>query len=184
MPVEPAPVAIILTGGTGARLGGTDKAALEIAGSTLLERALTATACCSSVVVVGGQTPTSRVVRFTRESPVLGGPAAGLLAGLEAVEGSPEWVVVLAVDMPYVTSGTVSRLLAAAARDGAWLIGPDGRRALAGVLASSALRRVDPGPAARHGLPFFRLLRDLDLVAVPASSDEVHDVDNWADVPQ
>ena len=154
MPVEPAPVAIILTGGTGARLGGTDKAALEIAGSTLLERALTATACCSSVVVVGGQTPTSRVAGRRQHD---------FKPGFTKPRRAGQWQ---------------------AARDGAWLIGPDGRRALAGVLASSALRRVDPGPAARHGLPFFRLLRDLDLVAVPASSDEVHDVDNWADVPQ
>lgn len=74
--------AVILTGGTAARLDGADKAGLEVGGTTLLEHALGAAAGASEVVVVGPDVPTSRPVTFVREDPPGGGPAAGLLAGL------------------------------------------------------------------------------------------------------
>ena len=73
--------AVILAGGTGARLGGADKAAIEYAGTTLLERALAAAAAAVEVVVVADPAPTSRPVTFAREDPAYGGPVAGLLAG-------------------------------------------------------------------------------------------------------
>src|SRR5690606_7523849 len=76
--------AVVLTGGTGARLGGADKASIEIGGLTLLERALDALLDVDDVVVVGEPVRTSRPVTFTREDPAGGGPAAGLLAGLRA----------------------------------------------------------------------------------------------------
>ena len=76
MPTSPPRLAaVILTGGTGVRLGGVDKASIEIAGQTLLEHALTATAVADEVVVVGPQVPTSRPVTWTREDPPGGGPA-------------------------------------------------------------------------------------------------------------
>ena len=75
--------AVVLAGGTGARMGGVDKASVEIDGVTLLERSLAATMSALEVVVVGEQVPTSRPVTWTREDPAGGGPAAGLLAGLD-----------------------------------------------------------------------------------------------------
>jgi molybdopterin-guanine dinucleotide biosynthesis protein A len=102
--------AVILTGGTAARMDGVDKASIEVGGVTLLERALHATSAAVDVVVVGDEVPTSRPVTFTREDPPLGGPAAGLLAGLDRLHTSPELVCVLAVDMPKVETGTVARL--------------------------------------------------------------------------
>jgi molybdopterin-guanine dinucleotide biosynthesis protein A len=48
-------------------------------------------------------------VTFARESPAGGGPLAGLAAGVTALEGHHEWVVVLAVDMPHVGADTVAR---------------------------------------------------------------------------
>jgi len=107
-------------------MGGIDKASIEIHGRTLLERSLAALATLVEIVVVGPEVPTSRPVTFTREDPAGGGPAAGLLAGLDAFPRLPDLVLVLAVDMPRVTGATVQRLRAAVGDDGAVLV--DGRR--------------------------------------------------------
>jgi len=107
----PGPIgAVILTGGTGARMGGTDKASLRVDGLTLLDRALAATASADEVVVVGDTVDTSRPVTWAREDPPGGGPAAGLLAGLRGFRVRPALVLVLAVDMPRVTARTFARL--------------------------------------------------------------------------
>ncbi|MBA2465562.1 MAG: NTP transferase domain-containing protein, partial [Nocardioidaceae bacterium] len=102
--------AVVLAGGTAARMDGVDKASIEIAGVTLLERALAATMSAGEVVVVGPPFPASRTVTWAREEPAGGGPAAGLLAGLDRFLVAPELVVVVAVDMPRVDAGTVARL--------------------------------------------------------------------------
>lgn len=173
--------AVVLAGGTAARLDGTDKAGVEYAGRTLLEHALEAVAGAVETVVVGDPVPTSRPVTFTREDPAYGGPAAGLLAGRDALAVTPDLLLVLAVDMPRVGPGTVDRLLAAAAgHDGAFLTDPDGRRQLAGVLDARALDRARPDDA--HGLPLHRLLGPLDLATVAPDADEATDVDTWADL--
>ena len=74
--------AVVLAGGTSSRLGGADKASIELDGVTLLERALAATMTAMEVVVLGDQVPTTRPVTWTMEDPRGGGPAAGLLTGL------------------------------------------------------------------------------------------------------
>ena len=61
--------AVVLAGGTAARLDGVDKAGVEIGGRTLLEHVLAALAGAAEVVVVGESVPTSVPVTFTRESP-------------------------------------------------------------------------------------------------------------------
>ena len=173
--------AVVLAGGTAARLDGVDKAGIEHHGRTLLEHALAAVSGAGETVVVGEQVPTSRPVTFTREDPRGGGPAAGLLAGVAALAVRPPVVVVLAVDMPHVTGATVDRLRAAAeGRDGALLVDPSGRRQLAGALATEALARVTPEDP--HGLPVHRLLGALDLAEVAAAGDEAADVDTWEDL--
>ncbi len=174
--------AVILTGGTGSRMGGADKAALAYAGRSLLERALAAVAEAGEIVVVGPPLATSRPVTFVREDPPLGGPAAGLLAGVDALTRGAPRVVVLAVDMPLVDADTVGRLTeAAAGRDGAFLLGADDRRQLAGVLSITALERVRPAHGSESGLPMHRLLATLDLAEVGAAGAEARDVDTWDD---
>ena len=173
--------AVVLAGGTAARLDGADKAGVEYAGRTLLEHALAATAGAAETVVVGDPVPTSRPVSFAREEPAYGGPAAGLLAGRDALAVTPPRLLVLAVDMPRVGPATVTRLLAAAAgHEGAFLTDRGGRRQLAGVVDVAALDRVRPDDA--HGLPIHRLLASLDLAAVASLDDEAADVDTWADL--
>ncbi|MEO5711096.1 MAG: NTP transferase domain-containing protein [Nocardioidaceae bacterium] len=177
--------AVVLTGGTAARMGGIDKASIEIDGVTLLERSLAATMSALEVVVVGEPVPTSRPVTWTREDPAGGGPAAGLLAGLDRFLRAPDLVVVLAVDMPRLNAGTVARLTWAVeadpAVDGAVLVDGSGRRqTLAAVYRRTALAAARPAnPEDEHGLPVRRLVGDLRLVAVPAVGDEARDVDTW-----
>ena len=173
--------AVVLAGGTAARLDGADKAGVELAGRTLLEHVLAAVEGATETVVVGEQVPSSRPVTFTREDPPYGGPAAGLLAGRDALARTPEHLVVVAVDMPRVSAATVARLLTAAAgHDGAFLTDARGRRQLAGVVDVKALDAARPADC--HGLPLHRLLAPLDLAEVPAAGAEATDVDTWADL--
>jgi molybdopterin-guanine dinucleotide biosynthesis protein A len=175
--------AVVLAGGRGTRLDGVDKAGIEVGGRTLLEWALDAVVDAREVVVVGEQVPTERPVTFTRESPRYGGPAAGLLSGLDALLRLPAYVAVVAVDMPRITTATLGRLTEAAARgDGAVLVGPDGRRQLAVVLASGRVQEIRPDPEHQHDLALWRLLAPLDLVEVPSVGDEHRDVDTWTDL--
>ena len=184
MSLPPLPLgAVVLAGGAAARMGGADKASIELDGRTLLAWALDAVVDAGEVVVLGDWVRTDRPVTFTREDPAQGGPAAGLLAGLDAFARRPARLVVLAVDMPRVSMDTVARLRAAAeGHDGAVLCGPDGRRQLAMVLDAERLHAVRPPYAEEHGLPLHRLLAPLDLAEVPARGDEARDVDGWADL--
>lgn len=91
---------IVLTGG-GSRRMGHDKATLDVAGATLLDRTLDGVPAGIDVVVAG---PPVRVARagvvFLQEEPPGGGPVAGVDAAL-AVVTAPV-VVVLATDLPLV----------------------------------------------------------------------------------
>ncbi len=191
--------AVVLAGGSAARMGGIDKAGIELDGVTLLERALAATMTAFEVVVVGEQVPTSRPVTWTMEDPPGGGPAAGLLTGLGCFLRSPELVQVLAVDMPQVSPGTFARLAEAlggpasdpldglastAAYDAALLVDDSGRRQpLCGVYRRDPLLAAAPTAAEEwHGLPVHRLVQPLRVVEVAARGAEPRDVDTWSDL--
>jgi molybdopterin-guanine dinucleotide biosynthesis protein A len=181
--------AVVLSGGGGVRLGGADKASIEVGGRTLLEHALRALVDIPEVVVVGPDLPTSRPVTFTREDPVGGGPAAGLLAGLRRFARTPLRVVVLAVDMPLVTEDTVRRLTAAAREDGAVLVDENGQvQHLCAVYSVSALERAacavtpDSAPDSGRGLSMRNLVSRLELAQVAATGDETRDLDTWQDL--
>jgi molybdopterin-guanine dinucleotide biosynthesis protein A len=181
--------AVILTGGTAVRLGGADKASIEIDGRTLLEHALAGTAAADEVVVVGPEVPTSRPVTWTREDPPKGGPAAGVLAGLDALAARPDLVCVLAVDMPRFSTATLDRLLGALTgagenADAACLVDAGHRKQwLAGVYRYEALQAARPDAReAEHGLSIRRLMLPLRIVGVPTSGSEARDVDTWADL--
>lgn len=175
--------AVVLAGGRAARLGGVDKAGIEIAGRTLLARALESVIDAAEVVVVGEQVATDRPVTFVLEDPRHGGPVAALLTGRDALLRRTPTLAVLAVDMPRLEARTLDRLRAAArGRDGAVLVGPDGRRQLALVLDLARLDAVRPDREQQHDLALHRLLADLDLAEVPAVGDEHRDVDTWSDL--
>jgi molybdopterin-guanine dinucleotide biosynthesis protein A len=170
--------AVVLTGGTASRLGGADKSALARDGSRLLDLALDAVAGATETVVVGPEVTTPRPVTFTREEPAGGGPLAGVSAGVAALRGDPDLVVVLAVDMPHVTAATVARLVGAAhGTAGAWLVDGAGRRQLAGAIR----RDLVPLTAAAGGLPMRVLMQHAGCVDVVAAPGEADDVDTWDD---
>lgn len=175
---------VVLAGGTAARMGGIDKAGIELHGRTLLELAVDAFLDADEVVVVApDNVPTSRPVTFACEDPPRGGPVAGLLTGVDALLRPPRLVGVLAVDMPRVTAATMRRLREAAeGHDGAFLVDGDGRRQLAGVLDAAALAGVRPDLEGQHGMALHRLLAPLRLAQVAAGGDEALDIDSWEDL--
>jgi len=175
--------AVVLAGGRASRLDGVDKAGVELGGRTLLAWTLDALVDAAEVVVVGDPVVTERPVTFVREDPRHGGPVAALCTGVDALLRPTAYVAVVAVDMPRLTAGTLSRLReAAAGRDGAALVGPDGRRQLALVLSAARLAEVRPDLEGQHGMPLKVLLADLDLAEVPSHGEEHKDIDTWADL--
>jgi molybdopterin-guanine dinucleotide biosynthesis protein A len=175
--------AVILAGGQAARLGGVDKASVEVDGRTLLAHTLDAVIDAAEVVVVGEPVFTDRPVTFTVESPRYGGPVAALLTGCDALLRATPTIAVLAVDMPRLDARTFRRLHEAAAdADGAVLVDPTGRRQLAFVVDRERLETVRPDHEDQHGMALRELLGRLDLTEVGAVGDEHRDVDTWKDL--
>lgn len=157
--------AVILTGGTGSRLGGADKAVLRRGGRSFLEHARAAVSGAAEVVEVGPE--------------VDGGPLAAAASGTAALTSAHDLVVLLAVDMPHVSAATVARLLAAAdGVDGAWLTDAHGRRQLAGAVRPELV----PAPDQAAGAPMRLLMTAGSTRDVPAVGDEADDVDTWEDL--
>jgi molybdopterin-guanine dinucleotide biosynthesis protein A len=184
--MPPSYAVLVLTGGTGRRLGGVDKAALQVGGMPLLDRVLSAVSADVDVVVVGDPVATSRPVTFCREDPAGGGPAAAVLAGLDqlaAMGRAAEVVIVLAVDLPFVTPATVIRLVSATVGDGAVLVDGHGRRQyLAAAYRTAALAAARPAAGREEGLSMRALVRELRLVTVEAVGGEARDVDTAEDL--
>jgi molybdopterin-guanine dinucleotide biosynthesis protein A len=116
----PAPAhtfdAVVLAGGRGTRLGGTDKPGLVVGGQTLLSAVVSAvsSAGAARIVVVGPERRgAGGQVRYAREDPPGRGPVAALACGLEQVSAS--LVVLLAADLPFLRPAHVTRLLTALA---------------------------------------------------------------------
>ena len=175
---------VVLAGGAGRRLGGLDKASLEVGNRSLLDRVLDACSGADRIVVVGPRRDTARPVSWTREDPSGGGPVAGLAAGLLMTQATV--VVVLAVDLPFLTTATVDRLVAAAAdgrSDGAVLTDAVARdQPLTAAYRRSALvRRLAelPDPA---GVAISTVIRDLDLVRLPDPDAVSTDCDTWEEL--
>ena len=97
----------ILAGGASQRMG-ADKVLLEIAGIALLDHVLAAAAGLPAIVV-GRQHPGVRSI--ADPSPQRQGPLAGLVAALEASEGS---VLLIGADQPWLRPATLHALVAAA----------------------------------------------------------------------
>lgn len=177
---------IVLAGGGGTRLGGVDKARLEVGGRRLQDRVLDGAGAARQVVVAGVTEVPEGVLR-TVEDPPGGGPVAGIIAALATLtatrSGAP-WTLVLAVDQP--TAGEAVPLLLAAAADAAqdidllcphdvqghpqWLLGAYRTASLVAALAP-----LGTG----HHTSVRRLVRDLRISDVPVPL--VGDIDTWED---
>ena len=134
--------AILLTGGSARRLGGIDKATLEIAGSTCFIRVLEAVSEAKSVVVVGPAIPANneRIV-FIQEEPRGGGPVAGLWAALPFIKN--HLVAVISIDVPLV-AGAIDELRASWSLTDVALVASDGtdESYLVSIFNTDALRQA------------------------------------------
>lgn len=166
--------AIVLTGGTGERLGGVDKAALSYRERTLLDHVLSVVDDAERKVVVGPEKDVPGVV-WAREDPPGGGPLAGVAAGLALVR--TEWVAVLAVDQPGLTKDTIARLRAAGSNA---VLRDDRPQWLIGFWRAADLREALPDDP--RDLPVRRTLARLHPVEVAALPGEARDVDTPADL--
>jgi molybdopterin-guanine dinucleotide biosynthesis protein A len=176
--------AIVLAGGGGRRLGGADKAAVQIGTRSLLDRSLDAVHGAAHIVVVGPARELPDGVLGTCEDPPGGGPVAGIAAALTGLRSS--LVVVLACDMPFVTAMTVERLVACAGEpgtDGALLVDQDGRRQfLAAVYKLPALRWAIRAVGRPEGAAMRQVVRRLTMTDVPTDPEVTLDCDTWEDV--
>jgi molybdopterin-guanine dinucleotide biosynthesis protein A len=173
--------AIVLAGGSSRRLGGADKAEVRLGGVRLLDRALDAVDEARRIVVVGPRRPAPERVRWTRESPSGGGPAAALGAGLELVAATT--VVVLAVDAPFVDAGVVRGLVRAVGEaDGAVLVDAGGApQYLVGAYRRAAMEAEVAAVDSLAGMAVGALLGGLSLVGI-ANDLAAQDVDSWDEI--
>ena len=124
--------AFVLAGGKSLRMG-QDKAALVIAGKTLLERAIEiAKAASDSVSVVGSGESTTRIAQLGLTTITDVHRGQGPLAGIHAALESPyagELNLILAVDTPFLTAAFVRYLVYRARSSKATVTAPriDGR---------------------------------------------------------
>lgn len=181
---------VILAGGRGSRLGGTDKSSLVFRGAPLRRHVLTAVRAARRVVWVGESTSALAVDAWpelvvTREQPAFAGPSAALAAGLAALgpDAAP-FTLVLAADLPRATDA-VPELLRGFLRTGGGVLAVDdtGRRQfLLGVYPSGALRReVARYAGGLDGLPLRRLIDAIELTDVQIDGGLCADIDTAED---
>ena len=124
---HPPTFGLVLAGGLARRMGGGDKAHIEIGGSTIIDRVLaTLSGQCAGVVINANGDP----ARFADTGceviadnvPDHPGPLAGILAGLDwlAAQGRGiEWLLSVPGDCPFLPDDLVERLHAARRKMGA-----------------------------------------------------------------
>ncbi|WP_221629215.1 molybdenum cofactor guanylyltransferase [Humibacillus xanthopallidus] len=179
-PVLPYAVSVlVLTGGASRRMG-SHKPSLEVGDLPMVVRVLEA-ARPRPVLVVGRGDDVPGGIPVLVEDPPGGGPVAAIAAGVRHLPGETDVVVVLAADLPFVTSGHLDRLASAAmtgaagATGGAVTVDPTGRR---NWLCSAWPRTALAAALDRLGDPSGRSMRDLAAGLRPA---EVADTDGVAD---
>ncbi|UJH70230.1 molybdenum cofactor guanylyltransferase [Ornithinimicrobium sp. INDO-MA30-4] len=187
--------AIVLVGGAGRRLGGVDKAGLQVGGVSLLGRTLGAIQPVTESVVVVGETAERssllaslrEAVTWTQERPAGGGPVAGVIAGLSAVQVDRDWTLLLAVDQPGVRA-VLPALVAAAEQaevdvEAVAPIDESGRTQwLLAAYRTAVLREALSQAGTGHNQALRSLLKPLRMQEVAVDPADLRDVDEWVDV--
>jgi molybdopterin-guanine dinucleotide biosynthesis protein A len=192
--------AIVVAGGRATRLGGIDKTALVFLGRTLLERVLDSVAGADEVCVVGSNQALPERILGAVEQPRWGGPAAAVVAGLQALDdhprtgsepgraadGTADWILVLAGDLVRPDQA-VSALLAALpaaqaagpeAVHGVISVDADGRRQpLLAAYRRDALATAVATHRPIENLAVKTLISGLNLLEVVLTDAQIDDVD-------
>jgi molybdopterin-guanine dinucleotide biosynthesis protein A len=151
MTLDPNVTAAILAGGRGRRLGGIDKSALIVGTQSILERQLGAVAGLTPhiLIVAGDRSRFQRAAVQVVEDLI---PGTGSLGGLYSAlkTAATEQVLVIACDMPFLTTPFLARLVAlGAGRDAAIPRDARGRHPLcasyATCIAEGLKSRIDVG---------------------------------------
>ena len=117
---------LVLAGGLARRMGGGDKALIEIGGRAILDRVIaTMTPQCDGIILNANGDP-ARFARFALpvvpdDIPDFAGPLAGILAGLDWMAANrPDlaWMASVPGDCPFLPSDLVARLHDARERAG------------------------------------------------------------------
>lgn len=174
-PVPPT-LGLVLAGGLARRMGGGDKARIEIGGITILDRVLaTLSGQCTGIIINANGDPKrfedTGLTVVPDTVPDFAGPLAGILAGLEWLanqENGIEWIVSVPGDCPFLPDDLVERLHRArrqmgtgvplaCARSGQWRHPVVGlwavalRQDLRRALTEEDLRKIEVWTA-RHGV--------------------------------
>lgn len=177
--------AIVLAGGRGSRLGGIDKAALDLGEGRLVDRTVIAarTAGADLVIVAGPPHAGALADRVVREDPPFSGPLAAIGAALKAA--TAPWIVLLACDL--VDPDATAAELTAARRSlreqvGLILVDASGHpQWLAACVRTDALaaaiRRAEEEEGSLADLPLRAVLGPLELLRVVASAGSTEDID-------
>jgi len=172
----PPTLGLVLAGGLARRMGGGDKARIEVGSVSILDRVLaTLSRQCVGIIINANGDPK----RFADTGlpvvpdsvPDFAGPLAGVLAGLDwlkAQDNGIEWMVSVPGDCPFLPNDLVERLHAArcamgagvalaCARSGEWrhpvvaLWPLELREDLRKALVEEGLRKIEVWTA-RHGV--------------------------------
>ena len=173
---HPQTLGVVLAGGRARRMGGADKAQIEIGGATILQRVLDRIRPQCSRVMLNTNADPERFLGtglpvVADSVPDFPGPLAGILAGLDwlaAQNNGVEWMLSVPGDCPFLPDDLVERLhearrergagvALACAHSGEWrhpVVGlwPLALRAnLRRALVEEGLRKIEVWTA-RHGV--------------------------------
>ncbi|WP_028478176.1 NTP transferase domain-containing protein [Nocardia sp. CNY236] len=172
-----ATVAIVLAGGRASRMGGVDKPGLVVGGRALLDVALSAVESCAQIAVVGPHRPelAPEIVQV-REVPPGSGPVAAIDAGLRALGSAAPVVVVLAADLPFLSTWAITELIRhgnESGADAAFAADESGRpQYLIGVWRRAALAAALDGLGTVINQPMKALVpTDAAIVRLPGVGD-------------
>lgn len=175
--------AILLTGGSARRLGGTDKATLKICGESCFVRVLSALQSATEIIVVGPPLEvTDERITFLQEEPKGGGPVAAIAEALSRI--TADRVAVVSVDVPLVL-GAVDELMAQWRPTDTALVASDGvhESYLVSIFKVSALRVALQSLPTATNASMKSLLAEMNYRPVRVSNpDMLIDVDTPEDL--
>jgi molybdenum cofactor guanylyltransferase len=172
--MTPPTLGLVLAGGLARRMGGGDKALIEVGGVAILDRVLERLRGACDPIILNANGDPARFARYglpvvADSIPDFAGPLAGILAGLDwaaAYAPAAQWLASVPGDCPFLPHDLIARLHAeratqstplACARSGEWrhpVVGlwrVDLRDDLRHALSVAGLRKIEIWTA-RHGI--------------------------------